>query len=266
MKNLSILLLLALSVAVFGCGGDKDVEEAKAPAGAQTEVAAGSKTLAIEWHRMVDKDGNVCCGGDAARMEVETARAKLAEELEGSGIEVVLAKTDHSPEECMDCPECANCIMVAGKGINQWLDAEMTGSPCGGVCKKAMGDNFECQNLVYEGKTYDVIPADLIVKAGLLAAADPANLISATCGASAGCPSAGTCPYMETQSSGPCGKCPASMGSGSGCPSTGSSSGTYKVDDKMDDKADDKVDDETTKASSCPNSKTCGNKSCTVGG
>jgi len=261
MKKLMILMLLALSVALFGCGGDKETTEVKAPADDSVVAAQTPRTLALEWQRMIDEDGNVCCGSEATRMAVETARAKLAQALEASGIEVVLTKTDFTPEECVDCPERANRVLVAGRGVDFWLQAETGSSPCEGFCKQTLGEKGSCQNLMYEGQTYDVIPADLIVKAGLAAAANPATFrITGKCGgcpSAAGCPSADGCPPIKSTCDGSCGgTCPSCSGEKAACTCAGPCDGSCKVVET------------TTKAvdTGCPNAKTCGSKGCVVGG
>jgi len=295
MKKLMILLLLALSVALFGCGGDKDTAEVKAPADESAEGAQAPKTLVLEWQRMIDEDGNVCCGSEDTRMAVETAREKLAKELKDHDIEVVLAKSDFSPEECKDCPERANRILVGGRGVDYWLQAEVGKSPCEGFCKQALGDKGSCQTLIYEGETYDVIPAELIVKAGLAAAANPSSFKTAgkCAGACAGCPSKGGCPSSMKAASSCKGKCDCTCCEAKVCACKGKcacpccKSGECTCDkaactcegecdgscqkmgacgcpDACDGSC--KAEEVTTKATGCPNAKSCGSKGCSAGG
>jgi hypothetical protein len=297
MKKLMILLLLALSVALFGCGGEQDTAEVKTPAEESAEVAQASRTLTLEWQRMIDEEGNVCCGSEDTRIAVEAAREKLAQELKDHGIKVVLTKSDFSPDECRDCPERANRIMVAGYGVDYWLGAEVGKSPCEGFCKQALGDKGSCQNLIYEGKTYEVVPAELIVKAGLAAAAHPSTFKAA--GKCAGCPSKGRCPSsMKTAASckgncdcacceagkcackgncactcckaGKCrcdeiactceGECDGSCQKICPCGCKGACDGTCKAKELTT-----KAEDVTTKAAGCPNAKTCSRKGCPSG-
>ncbi len=273
MKKLMILLLLALSVALFGCGGEQDTAEVKAPADESAEVAQAPRTLVLEWQRMIDEDGNVCCGSEDTRMAVETAREKLAKELKDHGIKVVLAKSDFSPAECRDCPERANRILVGGRGVDYGLQAEVGKSPCEGFCKQALGDKGSCQTLMYEGKTYDVVPAELIVKAGLAAAANPSTFKTAD--KCAGCPSKSGCPSSmkaATSCKGNCacpgcksgectceiactceGECSGSCQTICPCGCIGACDGTCKADEI------------TTKATGCPSARTCGSKGCPSG-
>ncbi len=268
MKKLMILLLLALSVALFGCGGEKDEVEVKAPEAKSVEVAGAPKMLALEWQRMIDEDGNVCCSSDATRMAVETARAKLAEELEVSGIEVTLLKTDFTPEECMEDPERANRILIAGRGLDYWLQAEIASSPCEGFCKQALGGKGSCQNLIYEGETYEVIPAELIIKAGLAAAANPATFKSA--GKCDGCPSKSACPSAISKCDASCkGHCPSCTGEKGACTCKGECDGSCpeKAACTCVGECDGscRADAATTKATGCPGAKVCGSKVCVVG-
>ena len=72
-------------------------------------------------------------------------------------------------------PLQSNRIWIGDKPIEDWLQAKVGKSQCCGAC----GDS-ECRTLTVDGKTYDTIPPELIVKAGLLAGAtmigsQPAN-------------------------------------------------------------------------------------------
>ncbi len=274
MKKLMILLLLALSVALFGCGGEEETTEVKASAEKPVEVAQGTKTLVLEWQRMIDEEGNVCCSSEDTRMAVETAREKLAKELEAHGIKVVLAKSDFSPEECKECPERSNRILIAGCGIDYWLQAEVGSSPCEGFCKEALGDKGSCQNLIYEGETYEVIPAELIVKAGLAAAANPSTF--KTAGKCAGCPSKGGCPSSMKAAASCKGKCDCVCCEARVCACKGKCACTCckssectcpEIACTCPGECDGacKADEITTKATGCPSASTCGKKGCPSG-
>ena len=296
MKKIMILLFLALSIALFGCGGEQDTAAVKAPADEAVEDAGAAKTLVLEWQRMIDEDGNVCCGSEDTRLAVETAREELAEELKDHGIKVILTKSDFSPAECRDCPERANRVLVGGQGVDYWLGAEVGKSPCEGFCKQALGDKGSCQNLIYEGKTYEVVPAELIVKAGLTAAAHPSTFRAAS--KCSGCPSKGSCPSSmkaaasckgecdcvcceagECNCKGKCacpccksgecrceiactceGECDGSCRKVNPCGCAGTCDGDCKAGEMTT-----RADEVTTKAAGCPSAKTCGRKGCPSG-
>ena len=242
MKKLILLLLLA--IALFGCGAEDKQAEVEAPKTAPVEVATAPKTLEIEWQRMVGEDGRACCGSGSTQKALEDAHAELTESLAPKGIEVVLRSKNFSPEECIDAPERANRILVAGHGIEHWLGAEVGASPCEGFCKQALGEKGTCRTLVYEGETYEVVPVELVVKAALVAASDLGSDHScsgrkATCDGSCqgACKGHGACKHSGTECTGHKGTC------SSDCPGK-AAAGTQK--------------------SGCPGAKKCGGKVCTI--
>lgn len=124
------------------------------------------KTLDISWQRLV-QEGRTCprCGdtGD----EVRKAVATLTPALAPIGIEVHLTESQLSPDEFGDAPLESNRITMQGRDLEEWVGAETGHSQCCDVC----GAN-DCRTVNIGGATYETIPADLIVRAGLLAAAD----------------------------------------------------------------------------------------------
>ncbi len=63
---------------------------------------------------------------------------------------------------------------LAPRSIEEWLGGTTGQSPCCDVC----GPN-DCRTVTVDGQTYEAIPADLIVRAGLLAAASSSPSVSA---------------------------------------------------------------------------------------
>lgn len=122
-------------------------------------------TLTITWQRLVE-DGETCprCGGTGE--EVRKAARALGQALAPLGIEVVLEEVELSFEEFERQPLDSNQILIGGRPIEEWLGAKAGKSPCCEVC----GPN-ECRTLTVEGRVYEAIPQDLIIRAGLLAAA-----------------------------------------------------------------------------------------------
>jgi len=125
------------------------------------------ETITIEWHRLVDQKGETCdrCAntGDAT----EAAFAKLTRCLAEVGIEVLLEKSTLDESSFFANPLQSNRILIDGKTIEEWLGAATGQSPCCGPC----GDS-ECRTVSLKGKTYEAIPENLIIRAGLLAAAE----------------------------------------------------------------------------------------------
>jgi hypothetical protein len=127
---------------------------------------ADEQALRVRWQRLVDDKGQTCdrCGGTerATEQGVNTLRRCL----KPTGIQVVLDKTALTPAEFAKDPLESNRIWIADKPFEEWLQAKVGKSQCSGACGQS-----ECRTLTVDGKTYDTIPAELIVRAGLLAAA-----------------------------------------------------------------------------------------------
>ncbi len=124
------------------------------------------KVLTIEWHRLVDDQGQTCDRCGSTESSVEKASKKLQRSLSEVGIAVVLEKKTLSPETFEKNPLDSNRIWVAGKPIEEWLSATSGQSRCCSAC----GDS-DCRTVIVDGKIYEAIPEELIVKAGLLAGA-----------------------------------------------------------------------------------------------
>jgi len=126
----------------------------------------GMKKLHIIWQRLVDERGQTCDRCGTTETAVREAVQKLKRSLKELGIDVVLEKKTLSPSTFLEDPLESNRIWIAEEPIEKWLSATTGQSKCGSSC----GDS-DCRTVTVEGKTYEAIPADLIVKAGLLAGA-----------------------------------------------------------------------------------------------
>lgn len=74
------------------------------------------------------------------------------------------------------CPRCG----TTGDAVNEeWLGGTIGQRPCCEVC----GPN-ECRTLTIEGRTHEAIPSELVVRAGLLAAASLTTAPTTLCCAS----------------------------------------------------------------------------------
>ena len=111
--------------------------------------------LKIEWQRLVIDD-ETCprCGST----EEELDRAVSILKSEGYSIE--LSKKQISKAEFDAAPLESNRVLINGKTIEELLSAK-TGSSC---CCDACGD-ADCRTVEYNSKTYETIPADLIIEA-----------------------------------------------------------------------------------------------------
>lgn len=130
----------------------------------------GGMVLPIEWQRLMDRRGETCerCGG--TEKELRKAFSMLKRSLRPLGFKVTLEKTSLGPECAKDIID-SNRITIAGRTLEHWLDAKVGSSACGSCCAK-LGEMVECRTTTVDGETYEVIPAELIVKAGLKAASE----------------------------------------------------------------------------------------------
>lgn len=123
------------------------------------------KTLTIRWQRLVD-DGKTCPRCSDTGEEVRKAADLLGRALEPLDIGVVLEEGEIGPQEFKQQPLESNRITIGGRAIEEWLAGATGQSPCCDVC----GPN-ECRTLTVGGRSFEKIPAELIIKAGMLAAA-----------------------------------------------------------------------------------------------
>lgn len=151
--------------------------------------------LAIRWQRLVDDEGKTCnrCGG--TQEELGKAVGDLKRSLSPLGIRVTLEEKPLTPRECVDDIMESNRIWIADRPLEDWLGAEVGATVCGSCCAQ-LGETVECRTTSIAGQTYETIPANLIVRAGLLAAS---TLIAV--------PSAGSCCPGGDSSGGIGGKC-----------------------------------------------------------
>ncbi len=124
------------------------------------------KSLVVEWQRLLDEEKQTCPRCSSTEQEVEKAVSSLKRELAPYGIEVSLRKTAIDPESFKKDVLESNKIVIAGKTLEDWLGAQTGQSKCCNVC----GDS-ECRTVEYGGSTHEAIPADMIVRAGITAAA-----------------------------------------------------------------------------------------------
>lgn len=138
------------------------------------------KSLTISWQRLVDS-GKTCprCGDTGH--EVRQATANLAAALAPLGITVNFKERVIPLAEFKRAPLESNQIFINGRLVEDWLGGETGQSPCCEVC----GPN-ECRTVTVNGTSYESVPADLVVRAGLRAAnaflAAPAPETAACCG------------------------------------------------------------------------------------
>ena len=129
------------------------------------------KMLVIEWQRLLDEKEQTCPRCGSTEQEVEKAAQELNLLLGQFAIDVNLVKKAIDPESFKRDALQSNKILIAGKTLEEWLGAKTGQSKCCDTCGDA-----ECRTVEYANETHEAIPADLIVRAGLAAAAFMYNL------------------------------------------------------------------------------------------
>lgn len=146
------------------------------------------KTLMIAWQRLLE-DGQTCPRCGSTETEVVKAVELLTQSLAPLGVAVVLEKSELSSEQFAQAPLQSNAIRIDGKLLEEWVGGETGQSPCCDVC----GPN-DCRTMAVGSEVFEVIPAELIVKAGLLAAAQLLGREECECYPAAVRPGGGCCP------------------------------------------------------------------------
>ena len=125
------------------------------------------KNLTIRWQRLINQAGQTCSRCTDTGQTVEAAFTKLKKSLYELGIEVELKKETLDFTIFTKDPLQSNRIWIEGKPLEEWIGATVGKSQCCDVC----GDS-ECRTVSTDQDTFEVVPEDLIIKAGLLAAAE----------------------------------------------------------------------------------------------
>ena len=125
------------------------------------------KQLTIHWQRLVNESGQTCDRCTDTGSTVENAYKKLKKSLVELGIEVELKKEILDFSIFIKDPLQSNRIWIAERPLEEWIGATVGKSQCCNVC----GDS-ECRTISINQATFEKIPEKLIIKAGLLAAAE----------------------------------------------------------------------------------------------
>ena len=138
------------------------------------------KTLTIRWQRLVNEKGQTCERCGSTQKELQIAFQSLEKSLAPLGIKVNLENKAIDPMTAARDVSQSNRIWIGERALEEWLDAQVGKSLCGSCCA-VLGDSVECRTVTINGRTYEAIPAELIIKSGLLAAAhlmDTASSVS----------------------------------------------------------------------------------------
>ena len=132
--------------------------------GAARRVVNNMKMLRIKWQRLVS-EGQTCPRCGSTGEELEKAISTLKQSLIPLGIAVVLEKDELSVAEFKEDPLQSNQIWLNDRPLEDWIGGRVGQSPCCDVCGPA-----GCRTIGVGGEVYEAIPADLVIKAGLLTA------------------------------------------------------------------------------------------------
>lgn len=83
------------------------------------------------------------------------------------GIRVSVVKETLTPQQFKADPSQSNRIWVGGRPLEEVLGATSGMSKCSGCCGES-----DCRTTIVAGRTYETLPPELIVRAGLKVAAN----------------------------------------------------------------------------------------------
>lgn len=156
--------LVAIAFALtFICGcsvGDSGVKE--------DDMA---NILNIRWQRFISESGGTCSRCELTQEEVKKAFRNLKRSLAPLGIKVALEEGTLDSATCAKDISQSNRIWIGERPLEEWLAAKVGKSPCKGCCAE-LGADVECRTITVNGNTYEKIPTELIIKAGLRAASE----------------------------------------------------------------------------------------------
>ena len=123
--------------------------------------------LKIKWQRLVNDHGQTCDRCSGTGDSIQAATVMLREALAPLGIAVIAEMKKLSTSEFMHAPLESNRVWIGDRPIEEWLGAEVGQSQCCGSCGE-----HECRTVSVTEQRYEVIPKELVLKAGLMAAAE----------------------------------------------------------------------------------------------
>ncbi len=152
--------------------------------------------LTIRWQRLVCENEKTCERCSTTQVGVRKGHELLSKALKTLDIEVTLDEKVVDEKQFAGNPQESNRVVIGEKTLEEWLGAKTGRSSCV-TCSKITGKDVKCRTIKFGGKTYESIPANLVVKAGLAAAA---QLLAVE-------PDKGCC-GNETPGHQPCSTCP----------------------------------------------------------
>ncbi|UCE71853.1 MAG: DUF2703 domain-containing protein [Nitrospiraceae bacterium] len=126
------------------------------------------RALKIKWQRLlIDEIGQTCPRCGSTENEIDKAVNTLNRSLAPLGIDVIIEKKVLDSVTFAKNVLESNRIWINDVPLEKWLGAEVDQSLCCDVCGDA-----ECRTVKVGENIYETIPADLIVKTGLIAASN----------------------------------------------------------------------------------------------
>lgn len=123
------------------------------------------KPLPIVWQRLVSEQGTTCPRCHSTGEEVQRAVQKLKLALAPLGVMPELQLKEIDQAAFLQDTLQSNQILIGGQTIEHWLGGQTGSSRCCNEC----GDK-DCRTVEVGGQRYEVIPEDLLVRAGVIAA------------------------------------------------------------------------------------------------
>lgn len=130
---------------------------------AQCPAGNAQKSLVIEWHYTECLSENPCERCRTGPHEVQVAYTKIEPALAMFDIKVALKKKTEGHE--------GDNLMINGKGLDHWLGGKLVKHSCAS-CLSTSHSEKAYYALDLEGVVHEVITADMIIRASLLAAAE----------------------------------------------------------------------------------------------
>lgn len=124
------------------------------------------RILPIRWQRLVDADGSTCPRCQDTFAALQRAVARLDSALRPLGIQPRLEIRALDAASFAAAPSESNRIWIADQPLEHWLAASAGSSPCCAQCGP-----IACRTLEIGGERFASIPEQLLIKAGLRAAA-----------------------------------------------------------------------------------------------
>lgn len=125
------------------------------------------KSLPIVWQRFIDDMGQTCERCATTYEQIQKALEILKKALSPLSIEVTFEQREIDQAAFANDPSQSNRLWIGGRPLEDWFGAQIGRSPCCDICGDA-----ECRTIEVDAQVYESVPADLIIKAGLIAASE----------------------------------------------------------------------------------------------